>query len=77
MSRMPGNPEVDEQYAAELLSDVLSGYGIKAEANNLRSMFRNKWTSLSNLSHMLHDAQERGKQQGQVASELEDERVSG
>lgn len=77
MSRSPCSPEVDENYAAELLQEVLGGYGIVAPADTLKALYRNKWTSLSNLSHMLHDAQERKKEQGQVASELEDERVSG
>jgi hypothetical protein len=78
---MPGHPETDERHAAELLSELLSKYGIVPDTINaqygLRRMFKEKWATVSNVAHMLHDAQERQRNQGQMASELEDERVSG
>jgi hypothetical protein len=83
MSRMPGHPETDERHAAELLADLLSRYGVAPIADSqcaqygLRRMFHDKWATVSSIAHMLHDAQERQKAQGQQASDLEDERVSG
>jgi hypothetical protein len=79
VSRIPGHPETDERRAAELLSELLSKYGIVPDSvssqNGLRRMFKEKWATLANVAHMLHDAQERRNHT--QASELEDEMVSG
>lgn len=81
MSRMPGHPETDERHAAELLVELLSKYGVAfngtSEHYGLRRMFKERWATVSNIAHMLHDAQERQKRQGQQAGEYEDEAVSG
>lgn len=77
MSRMPGDPEMDELVASEKLEHLLGPYGIIAPSHVIRALFQNRWGMLSSLAHMLHDAQERSRRARTLASENEDELVSG
>ena len=77
MTCLPTDPVLDERFASEALSDLLASYLCEATPHHIRELFQHRWPTLSRLGHALHNAQVRRARANTMASEYEDETMSG